>query len=341
MLRALRKVIPQSEDGKTTPQALSLTLFSASFLTTDFLSSVKAHTKDESIKSTYCITATRLQYFEKQSLNEQDCCLLRITEATSWSVPGRLIQKRCCYFPRFSTMFRASLSSSRLIIGGGGARVRQRQHIRRSALSSKSQNPSPKGNNIESLFSSALAWYTTKLDTHPITTNCFTSGLISGMGDLICQSLTISDKDISSEPKDHEKKWDIVRTSRFAVLGALWVGPVLHFWYGALNQALSKWVVARVMVDQFAFAPVFVTSFLSLLWTWEGESPSNLGPRLQENIPSIVVANWALWIPAQAVNFHFVPVKFHVLFSNFIALAWNVYLSYTSHESKPPNEVVL
>ena len=234
-------------------------------------------------------------------------------------------------------MFRASLSSSRLV--GAAARVRQRQHIRRSELSSKSQNPAPKGN--DSLFSSALTWYTKKLDTHPMTTKCCTSGLISGMGDLICQSLTFSDNENSTDQKDDDKKWDIMRTSRFAVLGAFWVGPVLHFWYGALFQALSKRVVARVVVDQFGFAPVFVTSFLSMLWTWEGESPSNLGPRLQENIPSIVVANWVLWIPAQAVNFHFVPVKFHVLFSNFVALAWNAYLSYTSHESKPPNEVVL
>ena len=33
-------------------------------------------------------------------------------------------------------------------------------------------------------------------------------------------------------------------------------------------------------------------------------------------------------IPAQAVNFFFVPVQFQVLASNWIALVWNTYMSY-------------
>ena len=243
-------------------------------------------------------------------------------------------------------MLRVASSSSRIRLQSS-ARVRRKSRLhpheygstRRSTLTSSSKSSS-KGD--DSLLSVCLAWYSTKLDTHPIVTKCLTSGLVSALGDLICQSLTLPAKDNSSSSSapssSAEPKWDMQRTGRFAALGALWVGPILHFWYGALFQALSKRVVARVAVDQFGFAPLFVTSFLSLLWTWEGESPSTLGPRLQENVPSIVVANWALWIPAQTINFHFVPVKYHVLFSNFVALAWNAYLSYTSHESKPRKE---
>lgn len=236
----------------------------------------------------------------------------------------------------------ASLTPIRL--GGCYARVRQHQQqqhhvnrLRKSPLSSKSSSPQQD----ESIFSSALAWYSTKLDTHPMITKCITSGLISAAGDAICQSLTLPDQSNEKDAENTKNMWDVQRTSRFAILGALWVGPVLHFWYGTLFQMFSKRVLARVVVDQFAFSPIFVTSFLSLLWTWEGEKPANLAPRLQENIPSILVANWTLWIPAQVLNFHFVPVKYQVLFSNFVALAWNAYLSYTSHESKPPTEVIL
>jgi hypothetical protein len=67
-----------------------------------------------------------------------------------------------------------------------------------------------------------------------------------------------------------------------------------------------------------------------LLWWWEGETPKNIPTRVKENVPSTVVANWSLWIPAQAVNFGFVAPKYQVLFSNFVGLAWNVYLSYAS-----------
>jgi FtsH-binding integral membrane protein len=50
--------------------------------------------------------------------------------------------------------------------------------------------------------------------------------------------------------------------------------------------------------------------------------------RLAASMPSVLVANWGLWIPAQIVNFRFVPGKFQVLYSNVVALLWNVYLSY-------------
>jgi Mpv17 / PMP22 family len=180
-----------------------------------------------------------------------------------------------------------------------------------------------------------LAWYAMKLDTHPITTKCISSGLISGTGDLICQYLTLpGNDDDSNKQSSTTSSWDIARTSRFASLGAFWVGPVLHCWYGSLIH-MSKKVWLRVTLDQFAFAPMFVTSFLAWLWLWEGEQPATLPSRLKENVPSIVVANWALWIPAQAVNFTLMPVKYHVLFSNFVALIWNAYLSYSSHNSKP------
>jgi FtsH-binding integral membrane protein len=50
--------------------------------------------------------------------------------------------------------------------------------------------------------------------------------------------------------------------------------------------------------------------------------------RLAASMPSVLVANWGLWTPAQIVNFRFVPGKFQVLYSNVVALLWNVYLSY-------------
>lgn len=40
--------------------------------------------------------------------------------------------------------------------------------------------------------------------------------------------------------------------------------------------------------------------------------------------------SWALWIPAQAVNFYFMPVKFQVLFTNVFELLWNAYLSFAA-----------
>lgn len=176
-------------------------------------------------------------------------------------------------------------------------------------------------------ISAWISWYSRKLDTHPMTTKCLTSGLISASGDILCQYLTQPSPDGSSD----QQNWDLARTGRFAALGAVWVGPVLHYWYGALFRAFPRQVVLRVAVDQLLFAPAFLVTFLSWLWTLEGDKSTTLLPRLKENVPSIVVANWSLWVPAQAANFYFIQPKYHVLFSNVVALVWNAYLSYSSH----------
>ena len=50
---------------------------------------------------------------------------------------------------------------------------------------------------------------------------------------------------------------------------------------------------------------------------------------------SLVQVNWALWVPAQYINFKFVPPNLRVLAVNITALVWNVYMSYQSHKEVP------
>ena len=57
-----------------------------------------------------------------------------------------------------------------------------------------------------------------------------------------------------------------------------------------------------------------------------------LGDHMKENYTAAVTMNWAMWIPAQLINFKFVPPQYQVLFANFVALFWNAYLSWASHQ---------
>ena len=52
-----------------------------------------------------------------------------------------------------------------------------------------------------------------------------------------------------------------------------------------------------------------------------------------------VKGNWALWIPAQFINFRLVPARLQVLFANVVGVAWNVYLSLVSHREVPSTSV--
>lgn len=66
------------------------------------------------------------------------------------------------------------------------------------------------------------------------------------------------------------------RCARFTLLGAGFLAPCLHFWYGFLGRAIPgkalSNVVKRVALDQLVFAPVFLMSFLSLVMLLDGQA---------------------------------------------------------------------
>lgn len=200
---------------------------------------------------------------------------------------------------------------------------------------------------FKAVLSKILAWYSKKLDTHPLITKGISSGLIAGTGDFLCQSFMVTDNDDKNDDDNQNNKnkniradndvvWDKARTARFGFLGACLVAPCIHFWYRALAARIPGTnmaaVVQRVSWDQFFFTPLFLPVWLTCLWGMEGHHAmdfTSIGARLQETMPVVMAANWALWIPAQSFNFAMVPLRYQVLYSNVVALLWNVYLSHS------------
>ena len=115
------------------------------------------------------------------------------------------------------------------------------------------------------------------------------------------------------------KKFDPFRSLRFASLGLVVVTPSVFYWYRLLNYAvpgtLAVNVAQRVALDQFVFTPVFLSVFLSTVALVENKRWS-----VQNDLPSTLVTNWAVWIPFQAVNFSVVPKKLQVLAQNGLAV---------------------
>ena len=220
----------------------------------------------------------------------------------------------------------------------------------RSVLSKRRLSSDLESPKAGSALTGLLAWYSSKLDTHPLITKCLTSGAVAGTGDFLCQWII--------DASEGATVWDRARTGRFAFLGCAFVAPAIHFWYGALARRIpgthATAIAKRVFMDQFVFTPFYLPLWLVSLWSLEelteepklkgadtndSSAPSadlkNAYPqRLVETLPDLMIANWSLWVPVMGLNFRFVPVKYQVLCSNLVALIWNMYLSFATSREK-------
>jgi hypothetical protein len=179
--------------------------------------------------------------------------------------------------------------------------------------------------------------YLTLLKERPILTKCVTSGLLSCGADVVCQ-LQFADKTVDKKDTD----LDAWRVLKFSGIGAFFVGPVLHYWYGFLASrfigASLFTTVQRVALDQLFFAPLFIPAFFSIILILDGK-PELIVDKLQSDWASTMITNYSVWIPAMFLNFKFVPPTLQVLFSNGVGFGWNIYLSYMSYKVDETAEV--
>lgn len=194
-------------------------------------------------------------------------------------------------------------------------------------------------------FFSFFEWYSKKLDSHPITTKCISAGLLSSIGSILAQMIEHrqeeQDKADSNNTKNLSRQKpfeiDLAQVSRFAFLNVVFVAPVLHHWYNIINRAIPGTsfprVLQRTFADEFLFSPIYVPSFLCMLWKLEGTSNEDIWKMIKSECPSIIVTEWAMWIPTMILTFRYVPVKFQVVVVNVVGVVWNTFLAYAANNA--------
>jgi len=213
--------------------------------------------------------------------------------------------------------------------------------VRRFSSEKANVNENTHGNNFFSFF----AWYSKKLDTHPITTKCISAGLISSIGSILAQMIVhrqeqqqkANDNNSKNLPSQKSFEVDVAQVSRFAFLNVVFVAPVLHHWYNIINRAIPgisfRRVLQRTFADEFLFSPIYIPSFLSMLWKLEGTANEDIWKMLKSECPSIIVTEWAMWVPTMIFTFRYVPVKFQVMVVNVVGVVWNTFLAYAANNA--------
>lgn len=66
------------------------------------------------------------------------------------------------------------------------------------------------------------------------------------------------------------------------------------------------------------FAPAFLAAFLMILQKLDGKSMNEIKDKLNADLYPTVFKNFVVWVPAQYINFAFVPPPLQVLFANVV-----------------------
>ncbi|EPS95827.1 hypothetical protein FOMPIDRAFT_1025605 [Fomitopsis schrenkii] len=170
-------------------------------------------------------------------------------------------------------------------------------------------------------MASFLKAFNASLVRRPMLTQCASSAVMFGVGDILAQQ--------AFEKKG--TKHDFIRTARTAFYGGALFGPLLTKWLVLLQrirvQSRVREVVYKVWLDQTVFTPGVIGFFFTSMTLLEGKSFQDARQRVSEAYVPTLVRNWGVFVPTQIINFWLVPAQYRFFAVNFVALFWNAYLS--------------
>jgi len=149
----------------------------------------------------------------------------------------------------------------------------------------------------------------TSLTSRPLSTNCILFGGLAGLAEFSQQAISNSKKEV---------KYNAKTVGHYTLLGGGVFAPVLHFWYKWLDRVLpgtsGRILIKKVALDISVFALPYYTAFYVSLNLLAGVGLQESLSELKQKLLPTIFATTAFWLPAQTVNFRFVPPKYRVLY---------------------------
>jgi len=112
-------------------------------------------------------------------------------------------------------------------------------------------------------------------------------------------------------------------------------GPLNHWWYWWLDRYLPGRKITtigkKILADQLIASPLGSGSFFLGLGLLEGKTLLQSWEEFSNKFIMVYLMDWAVWPPAQLINFLLIPSAYRVLYVNTVTLAWNVFMSYAKH----------
>lgn len=183
------------------------------------------------------------------------------------------------------------------------------------------------GRSVLAPFINLGSWYNATAKASPVLTGVITSGLKTSAADLFAQKVI-----------ERREEVDWTRHSVYCLFGFAYLGGFQYYLY---NVKFVQWCssitaavghkgasFAKTFLDQCVHHPLaYFPTFFTLKAMVEGKPLSYAVEKYQTELWDSLKALWSIWVPAQIVNFAFVPKHLRIPYVAGVSFLWTVVLS--------------
>jgi len=174
--------------------------------------------------------------------------------------------------------------------------------------------------------------YSGLLQTHPLRTNSISAGCIGAVGDAMAQNIERGRADAASS------SWNPARTAQMFGFCSAWLGAPMSLWFRFLARKFPDGtpykITKTLTVHMGLAAPTTNLLFFGYREALHGPRETwaeRFAMRMRREFPSTTAYSNLFWIPAQTINFNFVPLHLRPLYLNSAMVVWTTYLSIAGH----------
>ncbi|XP_043262221.1 mpv17-like protein 2 isoform X1 [Colletes gigas] len=130
---------------------------------------------------------------------------------------------------------------------------------------------------------------------------------------------------------------DYVRTKNMTTVGLV-QGPFHHWFYIFLDKVLpgrnALSVIKKTCLDQTIASPTCLGIFFVGLGILEHRKIEEICEELEVKLYDTWKIDCCFWPPMQCVNFFFIPFRYRVLYTNFMTMIYDIFLSYMKYDAE-------
>ncbi|TFY51430.1 hypothetical protein EVJ58_g10571 [Rhodofomes roseus] len=150
-------------------------------------------------------------------------------------------------------------------------------------------------------------------------TRSATSMSMFALGDIMAQQL------VETKGLQH----DCGPAAALSMASATIFGPTYTAWLKWLNSlkfsSRFREITCKVFLDQFVYAPAIIATYFTTMTFMEGKTAADAKERLRTAYPPAVVRSCSIFVPAQALSFSLVPVRYRFFVVTTISPFWSTH----------------